>query len=345
MTRVTPKNSGERGTVLLTTLLIMAVMAAVAVAIIDDIRFAVKRMSNVNDYAQLDWYVKGAEDFAGSYVQSNLALLPAEGKNLALSQAQRFSFPFEGGFIELDVRDGSHCFALGSLLNTDGTQNSNGVRQFSSLLTSLGWPENDALNQSFILLDWIDSDTQRSPSGAEDGDYLRRAVPHRTANTPLSSVMELRNLETMTEELYQSIRPYLCVRAAGELTRFNINTAGPLDVFVLGALLGGADFIQTARALIAERPAGGYTDRPALIAAPAMAGFENPDAALDQIIFQPEKLWVEANVSFGNASRDIVFEFDMLDNGSANLTYRGVGVENLRPQLQDLNDVSPDTEQ
>ena len=62
MTRVTPKNSGESGTVLLTTLLIMAVMAAVAVAIIDDIRFAVKRMSNVNDYAQLDWYVKGAED-------------------------------------------------------------------------------------------------------------------------------------------------------------------------------------------------------------------------------------------------------------------------------------------
>ena len=58
-----------------------------------------------------------------------------------------------------------------------------------------------------------------------------------------------------------------------------------------------------------------------------------------------DRLWVEANVIFGNASRDIVFEFDMLDNGSANLTYRGVGVENLRPQLEDLNDVSPDTEQ
>ncbi len=345
MTRLATRDTRERGTVLLTTLLIMAVMAAVAVAIIDDIRFAVKRMSNVNDYAQLDWYVKGAEDFAGSYIQSNLALLPAEGKNAALGRAQQFSFPFEGGLIGLEVRDGSHCYALGSLLNTDGTQNSIGVRQFSSLLSALGWPENDALNQSFILLDWIDRDTQRSPSGAEDGDYLRRAVPHRTANAPLSSVMELRNLEAMTEELYQSIRPYLCVRPAGELTRFNINTAGQLDVFVLAALLGGADFIQTASALIVERPAEGYADRAALIAAPAMAGFENPDAALDQIIFQPEKLWVEANVSFGNASRDIVFEFDMLDNGSANLTYRGLGAENLRPQLKDLNDVSSDTEQ
>ena len=49
----------ERGTVLLTTLLIMAVMATVAVAIMDDIRFAVKRTINVGDYAQVDWYVKG----------------------------------------------------------------------------------------------------------------------------------------------------------------------------------------------------------------------------------------------------------------------------------------------
>ena len=112
MTRLATRDTRERGTVLLTTLLIMAVMAAVAVAIIDDIRFAVKRMSNVNDYAQLDWYVKGAEDFAGSYIQSNLALLPAEGKNAALGRAQQFSFPFEGGLIGLEVRDGSHCCLL-----------------------------------------------------------------------------------------------------------------------------------------------------------------------------------------------------------------------------------------
>ena len=64
-----PSKHNEKGTVLLTTLLIMSVMAAVAVAIIDDIRFAVKRTINVGDYAQVDWYVKGGEDFTRSYIQ------------------------------------------------------------------------------------------------------------------------------------------------------------------------------------------------------------------------------------------------------------------------------------
>jgi len=152
----------DQGTVLLTTLLIMAVMAAVSVAIIDDIRFAVKRIINVGDYAQTDWYVKGAEDFAASYITDTLGPLPPEARNLAFVQPQIFTFPFEGGAMTLNVRDGSHCFSLGSLVNAgDGSQNIVGVRQFASLLTALGWPNNDAFTQSTILADWVDRDTQR----------------------------------------------------------------------------------------------------------------------------------------------------------------------------------------
>ena len=244
----------EQGTVLLTTLLIMGVMAALSVAIIDDIRFAVKRIINVGDYAQTDWYVKGAEDFAASYISQTVGPLSDEAKNLAFIEPQIFTFPFDGGAMTLNVRDGTHCFSLGSLVTPEGAQNSVGVRQFSSLLTALGWPNNNALNQSMVLADWIDSDSQRAPNGAEDGDYLRRNPAHRTANIPVSSVMELRVLEGMTEDIYQSIRPYLCARGAGQMTEFNINTATPLDAFVLSTLLGGPDFLQTAIRLITERP-------------------------------------------------------------------------------------------
>jgi len=58
----------EEGTVLLTTLLVMAIMAALAVAMMDDIRFALKRTANV--------------------------------------------------FMQLNVREGSHCFNLTSLTNS-----------------------------------------------------------------------------------------------------------------------------------------------------------------------------------------------------------------------------------
>jgi len=163
----------ERGTILLTTLLIMAVMAGVSVAIMDDIRFAVKRVINVGDYAQADWYVKGAEDFASSYISDRLGRLPNEAKNQALLTPQIFAFPYEGGSMTLNVRDGTHCFSLGSLVT-------------------------------------------------------------------VASVMELRSLQGMTEELYQSIRPFVCARGLGELTEFNINTATPLDAFVLSSLMGGA---------------------------------------------------------------------------------------------------------
>jgi len=152
--------------------------------------------------------------------------------------------------------------------------------------------------------------------------------------------MELRALQGMTEELYQSIRPYLCARAAGELTQFNINTATALDAFVLSTLLGGPDFLQTAIRLITERPPEGYADQAAILAAPALSDFESSDQALEQIIYQPAKLWVEAQVAFQNASRIAVFEFDTLDNGGANLTYRGWGSENLRPRIEDPNDLS-----
>lgn len=337
--RFNQDTENERGTVLLTTLLIMAVMAAVSVAIMDDIRFAVKRVINVGDYAQADWYVKGAEDFAASYISQTLAPLPKAAKNESLKEPQIYAFPFDGGAMTLNVRDGSHCFSLGSLIQADGTQNSVGVRQFSSLLIALGWPNNEAANMAAVLSDWIDTDTQRTQNGAEDGDYLRRIPPHRTANAALASVMELRALEGMTEELYQSIRPFLCARAAGEMTKFNIDTATPLDAIILSTLLGGADYVQTAVQLITERPPEGYGSLEKLEEASAMNGFDSPDRAFEQIVYEPNKLWVEAKVSYRNAQRLVVFEFDTLDNRGANLTYRGWGSENLRPRIKDPNDL------
>ena len=330
----------ERGTVLLTTLLIMAVMAAVSVAIMDDIRFAVKRTINVGDYAQADWYVKGAEDFAQSYISSQLGPLNSTAKNELFKEPQTFTFPYEGGVMILDVRDGTDCFALGSLVTSkDGTADTTGGRQFRNLLIALGWPDNDASNLTAVLTDWIDSDTQRGTNGAEDGDYLRRDPPHRTANTALASVMELRSLEGMTEELYQSIRPYLCARGSGETTKLNINTAEPIDAFLLSAILGGPDHYQTALQIISERPQEGYNETSLTNSAAWQSLKSNDsvdiDSATQQIIYAPQYLWVEVRVDYRNASRLVTYEYDV-SNADAQLTYRGWGSESFRPTLEDI---------
>jgi len=333
----------ERGTVLLTTLLIMAMMAAVSVAIMDDIRFAVKRTINVGDYAQADWYVKGAEDFAESYISSQLGPLDKAVKNELFKEPQTFTFPYEGGAMILDVRDGTDCFALGSLITSQGVADVVGGRQFTNLLIVLGWPENDARSITGALTDWIDLDSQRGPNGAEDGGYLRRDPPHRTANTALASVMELRGLEGMTEELYQSIRPYLCARVAGEKTKLNIDTAEPIDAFLLSTILGGPDHYQTALQIIAERPQGGYAGFDALKATAAWQNYEDQELAQEfdenQIVYGPNYLWVEVRVDYLNASRLVTYEYNVSDQETESgeeteLTYRGWGSESLRPMFE-----------
>ena len=324
----------ERGTVLLTTLLIMAVMAAVSVTIMDDIRFAVKRTINVSDYAQADWYVKGAEDFAESYISAQLVPMTPQIKNELFKEPQTFTFPYEGGAMILDVRDGTDCFALGSLVTSAGAADVVGGRQFTNLLGALGWPQGDARSLTGVLTDWIDADSQRGANGAEDGDYLRREPPHRTANTVMSSVMELRGLEGMTEELYQSIRPYLCARATGEKTQLNINTAEPIDAFLLSSILGGPDFYQTALQIIAERPQEGYADLAALKATTALQNFTGQEFAEDQIVYEPKYLWVEVRVDYLNASRLVTYEY-AVSAQNPELTYRGWGSESLRPTLEE----------
>jgi len=328
----------ERGTVLLTTLLIMAVMATVSIAIMDDIRFAVKRIINVGDYAQADWYLKGAEDFAESYISTRLAPLPPETQNQVFAAPQIFTFPYEGGAMILDVRDGTDCFSLGSLVTAAGAPEATGKLQFIWFLQSLGWAENEARNLAAVLTDWTDIDSQREPNGAEDGDYLRRAIPHRTANTALGSVMELRGLQDMDEEKYQSLRPFLCARAAGQKSKVNIETATPIDAHLLAALLGGAEHYQTAQRVITERPAEGYRSTDTLRTALEQMGFEGTTPAFDQIIFAPEYIWIEARVTYRNASRLATYEYDVLDSGGVNLTYRGWGAETLRPTLTSAED-------
>ena len=325
--------SKEKGTVLLTTLLIMSVMAALAVAIMDDIRFAVKRTINVGDYAQVDWYVKGGEDFTRSYIQDTLQGLSDAQKNTALAAPQDFAFPFEGGAMSINVRDGGHCFSLGGLLSAEGAANAAGVRQFRQLLIAIGTGEGDAGRISDVVVDWVDSDSQRLANGAEDGTYLGASPAHRTANGPLSSVMELRNLSGVDEDLYQSLRPFLCARAGGSQTQFNIETAQPNHAALLAALLGGAEFIDIAARLITERPSSGYENMEALLTAASNAGFDGSEFAQDQISFAPEYLWVELQVQYKNAGRQAAYEFELLDNAGPNLTYRGWGTESFRPQI------------
>jgi len=128
----------ENGTVLLTTLLIMAVMAALTVALMDDIRLAVKRTVNVQAYAQADWQAQGAEDFVKAYLQNDFQKLEPAAQAVLLQTRTPLVLPTPDGMISLTLKDASHCFNLNLLVSADGKENGQARLQFVELAGLLG---------------------------------------------------------------------------------------------------------------------------------------------------------------------------------------------------------------
>jgi len=326
--------SDERGAVLLTTLLIMTLMAALSVALIEDIRFAVKRASTTQAYAQADWYAVSAEDFAVSYLTGEFANLPPLQINRKLNSLEPFVIPIDGGLLSLNVRDGSHCFSLARLRDAPARQ------EFEDLLTGLGVNSFEARRISFAAADWIDEDSRLSQNGAEDFTYLVREPAYRTANANFTSVMELRSINGMTEEIYQSIRPFICARSDEELSGFNINTMtrGHLPLLV-ASLGGGLDNEQRAETLFLNRPPEGYQDETDVLGNSDDGIEVAEDVNVENITFFPSHIWVEVDIRYRNARRVVSMEFSVSETEIKRIS-RYMGAEARRPLPQAMNKIT-----
>jgi len=331
MTRQLKKSETERGAVLLTTLLIMTVMAALSVALIEDIRFAVKRASTTQAYAQADWYAVSAEDFAVSYLAGQFANLVPVAVNQKLNATEPFVLPIDGGFLSLDVRDGSQCFSLSRLSQAPARQ------EFEDLLTGVGVNNFDAQRLSFAAADWMDADSQLSQNGAEDFTYLVKDPAYRTANGFFTSVMEMRSLKGMTEDIYQSIRPFICARPEGQDGQLNINTMTEAHLPLLSAALGGGpENEQRAETLLSNRPQDGYQN-----VSDIQSVFGDPEdvpegASFQNISLVPTHIWVEADIRYRNARRVVSMEFAVSGTDILRIS-KYLGAEARRPELNTEN--------
>jgi general secretion pathway protein K len=320
----------DQGTVLLSTLLVLSLMSAVALALLATLRTSVTRASNLDAQAQAALYAQGAQDF----VQSQLDLFAnADGSalNAALQNPQENVLPFDQGAISVTVWDGTHCFRLSALSDAAGIGSDLTQKRFEALMMTLGVDRVRAANVAAASVDWVDRDTQTRPGGAEDGVYqLRLDNPHRTANVPFESVTELRAVTGMDERLFQALRPYLCIGTVGAPTRFNLDTAQARHAPVLAAILADVlplrDAERLAIDLITNRPSAGYASAEALAAAPALADHESL-AQLDDIIFEPQRLVAETRIQYGSVQRAELLAYEGLDTGRPTLSYRAWGLD------------------
>ncbi len=268
-TRSRSQRSRQKGAALLMVLLIVAVMSTVAVAITDDLRFAIRRTTNIRDAQQATWYAVGAEQATGVFIEGLLRVDPRllsltqdtapEGVPLPVSRG-RLAFPIPSGFINVVVQDGANCFNVNALMSGSQPNGVNpfAVEVFALLLIDLGVPVQRARALVNATTDWIDADGAPRRGGAEDFNYAQLDPPYRAANRPIVDLSELRAITGFDEEVYAGMRRFLCARPSSEMSILNLNTLRDDQAVLLHAVMLGTITVDDARSVIAERGPEGF---------------------------------------------------------------------------------------
>ncbi|WP_374126152.1 type II secretion system minor pseudopilin GspK [Sphingomonas sp. 28-62-11] len=266
----------ERGAALLTVLLLVAVIAVLAATALEKLRLSTRLASNMIAIEQARGYAMAAETLATTRIDSLLSRNPAQVTLAGGWSGRPFQLPVPGGVASATVVDGGNCFNLNGLAVNGGpgvlVARPAAIVQFTRLMTLLGIPGQPAAIIAASTADWIDSDSNPLPNGAEDERYGNRRVSYRTGNTLISDISELRAIAEVTPQIYAKLRPWVCAQPRAEPSKINVNTLLPEQAALFAMLLPDTLTIDQARALLLERPAQGYTSTDAFWKLPALRG-------------------------------------------------------------------------
>ncbi len=256
-------SEGERGAALLAVLLLVAVTGAIAAAAMEKLSLSRATATNVVALDQARAYADGIEQLTVLTIDDLVSRSPekttlAGGWNGAV---RRVPLP-GGGLAMARVRDGGHCFNVNSVAEGDPrtglARRNSGVNQFTGLMILLEVSPPVASRIAEAAADWVDSDSNPGPGGAEDGFYASGPEPYRTANTLFADVGELRALAGMTPEILARLTPWLCALPMTDLSPINVNTLLPEQAPLLAMLAPGQLDAERARRILAARSPSGW---------------------------------------------------------------------------------------
>jgi general secretion pathway protein K len=258
-------SAGERGAALLAVLVLVAFMGAIAAVAFERLRLSTALAINHASIEQGRAYAVGVETLlamrAGDLISQSRDITTLAGDWNGTER--RIPLPGEGLAVGT-IRDAGNCFNLNSLVQGEPparlSTRPQAVEQFTNLMLVLGVPERDARGVAAAAADWVDSDGDAAPAGAEDAAYAGFAVAYRPANTLFAETSELRAVAGVTPALYQLVRPYVCALPTNELSPINVNTLLPRDAPLLAMFAPGRTGLEEARGIISRRPAAGWKE-------------------------------------------------------------------------------------
>lgn len=297
------KPAEREGMALLTALLLVAALAALAVVVLDDVRFSIHRARNAELAAQARWQALGGEALAMAIIARADAASPDRTPVLPQWMGRPRTLPVAGGAVTVAITDGQACFNLNSVVTGYGEHlvgRDQGRLQFLALAASVGVPPERAEALADALTDWIDADQIARPKGAEDPIYQSGSQPYRTGGTLLAEASELRAVRGVDRSSYRALRPYVCAMPTPDPTPINVNTLTPSQAPLLVMLTRGRLTQAAARAIIAARPPEGWRSIEAFRRHPSLAALGGAHD-LDQTTVRTRHFNVRVDVELGGA--------------------------------------------
>jgi len=298
----------NQGVVLLSVLLIVALLAAIAYQLLarHSLTVAQARYSFSGDQSLA--YALGAESMARQVLYEDWSQSGQGVDNLFETWAQPLApFEIENGVLEVQIRDMQGCFNLNSLAGSEAQQN---LTRLKTLLRNSNVP--DSLADAWR--DWVDADDSVTGFGAEDGEYLLLERAYRTANQPAGHVSEFTLLNGFDSDYLELLGDALCVLPNDSL-RLNINT---VSAQVLASLSPNLTAHQMQAFVEGERS---YTDTSELITEfPDMAG------AVDALTVSSEYFEVQVRAIVGGAVTELASLLHRdPENGTLTIISRDLG--------------------
>ncbi len=274
----------ERGTALLTVLLLVAVMATVSATALDRLGLATRLAGNARDANQARAWLASAELLATTRIEDLRRAQPNK-VTLAgnwLGVPRTIDLP-DGTRVSASIGDGGNCFNLNALVRALDEKvlapRAEGRAEFEALMAAIGIAPANAARIAAGATDYIDDDDVPSPGGVEQGGYPAGSRP---ANRMMTDRSELRAIPGVSVADARLLERWTCALPLTGRSPINVNTLRPEEAPLLAMLFQGKLDPARARTALAGRPAAGFDNGPSLFDAPALKGLVVPDDAIRQ---------------------------------------------------------------
>ena len=252
-----------KGAALIMALFVTAIIASVSAGLFSMVSTNLENEKNMISEQQAIITTLSLESFTKKYLNNK------ENRNNIVLAANNFSqkspinLPLERGNLEANIVDMGQCFNLNSLISISSTgeetANQENLEFFKNLMKSLFIQDQKIEEVSSAVIDWLDKDFfPDSYLGVEDDYYKNEKPSTLSSNQFFFDITEFRDVKGMTEEIFQKLKPYICVFNSFE-TKININSLNPFYPNILVALSSNTLSDLEAINILNNKPLGGYS--------------------------------------------------------------------------------------